>query len=485
MIYFSDALLDLARPHLGQAAAQYTLFGSVVDTATVIRPEYETGLVRIGDLELRAGMLGTLAEDATFQWAWAKAGLVGTPAVAASHRLRDLGERHKVPELAEGMIDLGHLPDPRAGADILGIMAVGLLGARGMFAFGHGGRALTLMVVEDETVPVAPPDPSRAADSLWAAVRMLPGTEPHDAVVAGYAAHHGLSADSVPGGLEVGFPQGDRLVAEVGPDGALANMTVTGPDGGPPTALERPAPLARATPPPPPIAPELLARLVPYLADVLHQSFALRVHLAGLGWDGTTLSWDPAAGVLGFGGVFDAAAREIAVFSDGVWEWAEPEWEGVARLREIARECGAADLAAGRADLGLEPPGGNVAVVLARAAVHLGGGCGLMRVQDGDAHRYVAITDPRLPGPSYELTEVCDAVLSTADILQPVVPGTERYPVMRSMVLGYFERCGLAPLYVGEPEMLIGRRGLHEARVMFGGDGTILKTSAGLQGTFG
>ena len=68
---FSDALLDLCAPHLGWAIEQFDVFCSVLPEGAVWI-DAGTGVARVGDLELRADLLGTYAEDATFQWAWAK-----------------------------------------------------------------------------------------------------------------------------------------------------------------------------------------------------------------------------------------------------------------------------------------------------------------------------------------------------------------------------------------------------------------------------
>jgi hypothetical protein len=44
MTSFSDALRDLARPHLDPALEQYELFHDVVDTTGQVRNEYAAGL---------------------------------------------------------------------------------------------------------------------------------------------------------------------------------------------------------------------------------------------------------------------------------------------------------------------------------------------------------------------------------------------------------------------------------------------------------
>jgi hypothetical protein len=115
-------------------------------------------VARVGDRQIAAGLLGTYAEDCTFQWSWA-----GAPEAVHSERLKQVGGRHNVPELVEPLTDLGGFPDPRAAADDLAVMALGLLGVNGMIRYGHGGRALSFIITEDPALTPEAPDPAKAA----------------------------------------------------------------------------------------------------------------------------------------------------------------------------------------------------------------------------------------------------------------------------------------------------------------------------------
>ncbi|WP_067451828.1 DUF6882 domain-containing protein [Actinomadura macra] len=343
---FSDALLDLCGPSLGWITEQFEVFYSVLPDGA-IRHDAATGLAWIGDMELRADLVGTYAEDATFQWAWAKQGLAGSPAIAGSLRLREIGERNSVPELTHAIVDLGHFTDPRLAAQHLGLVAAALLGARGELHYSHGGRALTFLATDDPGLPIAGPDPARVARALQTGAEMLPGARAAE-MVNEYAAHHRLEARSVAAGLELDLPDDHQVLARID-GGRLTAVTVTGPDG--PVA---PAPGHR-----PPIADDpaalflpagLFAALARSVASALDRgSVALGDHLAELGWEpGVPPVWD--AGVARYGDLLDAQAREIGVYlpGPGTWEWSDDDWDGVTRLRSVVREHGTEYLGAER-----------------------------------------------------------------------------------------------------------------------------------------
>ena len=245
---FSDSLLRLARDYLGGAIEQYSVFQEQIRPGPT-RVDHRSGRVWIGEREFAgSGEIGTYAEDLTFMWAWAKPTLEGLPGVAASTRVRELGLRHGIPEFAEGVVDLSGFTDPMLAADNLSIIALGALGARGMTKFNHGGRAYAYLIVDDEQVPSATPDPGRVAELVGAAARMLPGTGAR-AVVAGYAHRHRLPVRDTADGVEVQLPDGPRLIARIGdgdrllgaedlgasasaPAGASATSRLSGKKGG-------------------------------------------------------------------------------------------------------------------------------------------------------------------------------------------------------------------------------------------------------------
>ncbi|WP_433324970.1 DUF6882 domain-containing protein [Spirillospora sp. CA-294931] len=451
---FSEALNAAATPGLAWAVEQQEVFHST----------------HVSDL--RTDLLGTYAEDASFQWSWAKR---GSPPTDVSLRLREIGEQKAIPEFTQGMVDLAHFRDPRQAAKHLAIIAMALLEARGALHYSHGGRALTFLVTHDQRVPVAAPDPSRIAPALQTAAAMFPGAGAADLVNA-YARHHNLKAAQVPEGLELNLPD-HQVLAHLEND-RLHKVEVTGPDG----------PVTPAPPTPPPVTddpiasflPEpLFAELAPHSATALDRgSHALGEHLARLGWD-QRVPPEWTAGVLRYGDLFTAEAHEIGTYlaDCGTWRWGD-DWDGVARLRASAN---AAHIAADGFALPASEIQIFIPVFLARSAVHLGKARGLARVpaSNGD-QRYYAVTDPRVPEPAASLDVMADVLISAAHFLQELTPERIRPATMRAMVTAYFEAYGLKPLNTGDPHTLRAMRGLHEIRVDLSRDGTLNHATHGL-----
>ncbi|WP_394324550.1 DUF6882 domain-containing protein, partial [Nocardiopsis sp. RV163] len=146
----------MAQPHLAWVVEQTAFFDE-----TVPFDQFQVDLAQEaawrGGRRLRVGLLGSYAEDGTWLWGWANPAFEGRPVVTDALRLRETGERHAVPELAEGLVDLNHLPDPRLASDHMSLIAMGLLGTRGGIVFNHAGRARTFLTVTDPGIPWAPP----------------------------------------------------------------------------------------------------------------------------------------------------------------------------------------------------------------------------------------------------------------------------------------------------------------------------------------
>lgn len=456
---FSDALLALAAPRLGVAAERSARLNRALE-GTAFRRDLEAGVAWSGDRRMAAGILGSHAEDNTFQWSWAVPGFAGTPAAAHAERLREIGERHGVPELTEPLVDLGGFYDPRAAADDLALLAVALLEASAAIRHGHGGRALTFIVADAPEMTSGGPDAERAADCLRRAADLLGDHDARrytDAMMRGYAEHHGLavreSEIELPGG-PLPFPTGDD-----GRSGLLLvnELDVNGP-----------------------VPPSVLATAAPALACALAGQNALidRLSEDGVDWR-TPPAWDPAAGTLRFGGAVTVRAREIGVLrQDGTWSWTEGD--GTARTRELVAAGGEASWAAAEADLSGHPRPAHVAELLTCTAARLGGGWGAWSVPGPGGERRFALVDPDQPdvGPDAMLA----ALHTGANIVQQLVLRKDRYEVTRAMALGLFEHCGYVPWHAGEPEFLMGVQGLYQARAYVSVDGTIYRLSSGLFG---
>ncbi|MGW4634547.1 DUF6882 domain-containing protein [Nocardia sp. NPDC004415] len=472
---FSDALLSLARGHLGGAIEQYSVFQQHVRPGPT-RVDHRSGRVWLGDREFTAsGELGTYAEDHTFRWAWAKSAVAGTPGAAASARLRDLGLRHGVPEFASELVDLSRFPDPVLAADHLAIIALGVLGVRGMTKFNHGGRAYAFLLVDDESVPVAEPDPGLVAGIVRAAAQMLPGGGART-VVAGYARRHHAALRDTADGMEVQLPDGYRLIVRLDGEYLLDAVVVDAGRGDVDAA-----PLPRAERIPPFVPDALLSALAAPAAITVGGRGSLR----GLAPTAavSALWWEP---MFGDGDVVAVPDRPVAVTEIGgydtetkIWTWAGA---GVPELRELARDHGAAHLAGDRVDLGSSAHPDAVVTAFVAGAAHLGGAPGWAALPDGAGWRYFAITDEAVR-PLRTDPRVAALVIETAaDLLHPLTDPDSRYATMRAMVTGYFDRHRVPILTFGEPQMLLGQFGLYELRVEFDSTGGILGTRTGMLG---
>ncbi|MQY04706.1 DUF6882 domain-containing protein [Actinomadura macrotermitis] len=461
---FSDALLELAAPHLAVTAERLERHHSALAGQPFER-DLARGTGRVGDRDVRVGVLGSYAENRTFQWFWAAGVRPGSPGAEHAERLRALGEEHGVPELTEPLLDLGAFYDPRAAADDLAVMALGLLGAAGVLRHGHGGRALTFIVTDGLALPDGPSD--AAAVYLRGGAALL-GVHDRErlgaAMLRGYADHHGLACRDDGGETVVELPGG--ALAGAGPDGKL---TAEGDATSYPRVIELDVPA--------PLPGPLLEHLAPAVACGFDGEFGIYDHLREKGWDRRNYDWDPGAGLLRFGDALELQAHEVGVLRpNGVWEWTGD----AAETRSALTRLGAEWLAADRVDLGDHPRQPHVAELLARSAAHLGGARALWQVTDGDGEHHLAVTDPGTPRSSED--GMMAAIETAASVVQQLVLRQDRYPVMRAMVLGLFERAGLVPLYVGEPELLMGNMGLNQLRVYFSADGTVDNVTFGLMG---
>ncbi|MEV6213549.1 DUF6882 domain-containing protein [Nocardia sp. NPDC051833] len=473
---FSDSLLRLARDYLGGAIEQYSVFQEQIRPGPT-RVDHRAGRVWIGDREFAgSGEIGTYAEDLTFLWAWAKPTLAGLPGVAASTRLRELGLQHGIPEFAEEIVDLAGFPDPMLAADHLSIIALGALGARGMTKFNHGGRAYAYLIVDDEQVPSATPDPGRVADLVAAAARMLPGTGTR-AVVAGYAHRHRLPVRDTADGVEVQLADGPRLIVRIDAGDQLLDAEVVGADVSV-TAAAGP----RQERIPPFFPDSLLVALAPAAATTVGGHGSLRG--AAIAGPRPTLRWQPM-----YGDLVEVPGGPVAVAEIGrydsehrIWAWAGREWAGAAALRGLAREHGAEHLAVDRVDLGTVVHPDNVVTLLVAGAAELGGSVGWAAAPDGAGWRYFAVTDDAVTMTGSDPGVAAQLIETAANLLHPLTDPDSRYPAMRAMAAGYFERHHVTTLTFGEPQLLLAHFGLYELRVEFDATGGIIGTRTGMIG---
>ncbi|WP_330178853.1 hypothetical protein OHB26_20255 [Nocardia sp. NBC_01503] len=483
---FSSELLSFARGYLGGGIEQYNSF------MTQIQPgrtgcDLDTGLAWIGERRLaRSGQLGTFAEDQTFMWAWAKPDLTGLPGTEHAVRLREIGAAQGIPEFTTELLDLGGFHDPKLAADHLGLIAQGVLGARGMTKFNHGGRAYTYLAIDDETVALAEPDPGTVATWLRVAADLLLGGGAR-AVIAGYARRHGLTVREIPGGNELALPRGYALRARIDERDNIVDATVVDATG----ATYRAAPVQRPRPPRQPFVPDdLLARLASAAAITMGLKRGLLDFADGLReLERTTPTWNPDNGCYGIAELPELAlaAVELGCYERPAetWIWADNGWAGSAAVRRLAFEAGANHLAAERVSLTPAFKPENVVDLLTAAAVHLGGGVGWVHVPTDDGFRCLAVIDPRITPPGTDPDFAATIFEATANLLNPLTDVENRYRTMREMIVGYFEHFRVPTLYMGEPQLLMGHFGLYELRIEFGVDGALTRAYWGLQGQLG
>ncbi|MDL4815618.1 DUF6882 domain-containing protein [Actinomadura opuntiae] len=484
---FSDALLALAAPRLGVAAERSERHNRAL-AGTAFRRNLDAGVAWSGDRRMDAGALGSYAEDNTFQWSWVVPGFAGTPIAAHAERLREIGERHRIPELAEPLLDLGGFYDPRAAADDLAFLAVALLDASAAIRHGHGGRALTFIVTDAPEMTSGAPDADRATTCLRRAADLLGDYDAQqytDALVRGYAEHHGLTVR----GQDIELPTG--LIAVPGKDDSRSDLLLV-------NELEVDAPVPAS----------LLATAAPAVACALAGQNALIDHLNENGRDWRTPpTWtptttgpttptpttpttttpptpdqptpDPTTGLLRFGDAPPLQAQEIGVLRpDGTWAWSA--WDGATRARELVAGNGEASWAADEVDLSGHPRPAHVAELLACSAARLGGAWGVWSVSSPAGERRFALVDPERPGTGTDA--MLGALHTAANIVQQLVLRRDRYEVTRAMTLALFEQCGFTPWHAGEPEFFMGVQGLYQARAYVSVDGTIYRLSSGLFG---
>lgn len=520
---FSAPLLRLVRPHLAWVHEQFTLFSRLVPAGTTSY-DPDTLAVTVDGLSVRGHLVGSHASDDTWLWAWGNERFHSTPGARRAEELRKLGEEHGIPELTERRLDLGRFTDPRVAAEQLTRFCLALLDGRGQAAYPGNASTRFFVVVDDPVVPRAAPRAASLVPALETGATALPG--PASEPVRGWFARHGVEPEHAPGRVAGTLPGGDRVVVTLAGE-RLAEVRVTGPDGGAPRAQAQPpqhlgtaptgAPLtARSTrrtvapraageprterptdasptvrPTAGPPAPsgsggrmfprELLGVAAREIAFSVRDTRAM-VEYAGqhLGSVGQAPHWDGRAGRIAFPGGGLTARRLGACDLDGGWfAWAEGTADVRAALRDAAGLGAGADLpelSGRRLDLGGYLLGEKTVVTLARVAASTFGG---VFTSLGD--EFWVITDPVLRAEADRVPRVAAReLLAGASWLGDITETEVRPDTMRAMAAAYLERLGYDVLHYGQPEFLSGLRGPHEVRVYFAPDGTVTDVCPGM-----
>ncbi len=221
---FSDAFGRVVAPHGAWAAQQLELF-----TGFLPDGEWSADLAacrfRQGGADLRIGLLGTFSEaDASWLWGWANPGFQGARVTAGAARLRELGRREEVPELASEMVRLGGFPAPRWAAEKLAFAAMCLLGAPGYVGVRAGPGSLAYLVADDPAVPRAAPEAVSLPRVLMRGSELLGA--PGRPVVAGYFEHHGLPCHQGERSISAALPSGSTAQVSFDDVGRIASVQV-------------------------------------------------------------------------------------------------------------------------------------------------------------------------------------------------------------------------------------------------------------------
>ncbi|WP_141583056.1 tetratricopeptide repeat protein [Actinomadura sp. WMMA1423] len=157
----------------------------------------------------------------TWLWAWANPHYGDdVPAIVPLAAVREYGERHAVPELAAGRLDLSGFPDPHQAATTMAIAAAALLGGDGVQSCRvNDGKGSFYFHLDDPALPAAGFDPLSATRLMTAAAEIFPTEQRR--VVRGFLAHHGCRIRESAEVIEGTAPQGGQVTVAFTPDGLI------------------------------------------------------------------------------------------------------------------------------------------------------------------------------------------------------------------------------------------------------------------------
>ncbi|WP_160161062.1 tetratricopeptide repeat protein [Actinomadura sp. K4S16] len=157
----------------------------------------------------------------TWLWAWANPNYENdVAAIVPLAAVREYGERHAVPELSAGRLDLCDFPDPHQAATTMVIAAAALLGGNGVRSCRvNDGQGSFYFHLDDPSLPAAEFDPLSATRLLMAAAEIFPTEQRR--VVRGFLAHHGCRIRESEEVVEGIAPQGGQVTVAFTPDGLI------------------------------------------------------------------------------------------------------------------------------------------------------------------------------------------------------------------------------------------------------------------------
>lgn len=189
--------------------------------------DHATGRYRQAGREFTVDALGRLGQDGRWTWAWAEAEVWSPNPALTEHarRLRDLGDRLGIKELAEPVLDLAGVADaedPETAAEMLAWAAMGVAGARGYIGHTFSDDNRLYYLAFDASIPTARPDLDAAAHYLTQGVDKFE-EDPSDCVI-GYVEHHGWDWSRSAEGLVVSAPGLGAFTVILAVDGSLTGV---------------------------------------------------------------------------------------------------------------------------------------------------------------------------------------------------------------------------------------------------------------------
>jgi hypothetical protein len=217
--YFSAAALEQQA-----ACARYQPAGGAWSL------NYETGVLRIGEVSVRQSPLGSLGHDGSWLWAWANESThpPGVARLASAVSLRDFGERNRIYEFVAPRLELARFAVPRAAAERLALVAVGASRARGFASVPLDNGARAFVLVDDTQVPEVGFERQVVAGMFAEAVRKFPYDSRQ--TVTGYLERHGFKVrEAVAGGsLHAERPDGATVAVRFTEEGLVAAISMSG-----------------------------------------------------------------------------------------------------------------------------------------------------------------------------------------------------------------------------------------------------------------
>ncbi|MGI5207986.1 tetratricopeptide repeat protein [Spirillospora sp. CA-108201] len=222
---------------LGCYSPEFEAFASAGSAAAIQRQNVLNAAVDDGDVAfdvdartITAGgrtlhgmtFLGSFSHlSDTWLWAWANPHFgESVPAVAPLAAVREHGERHAVPELAAGRLDLSGFPDPHQAATTMAIAAAALLGGNGVRSCRvNDGKGSFYFHVDDPALPQAEFDPLSATRLMMTAAEIFPTEQRR--VVRGFLAHHGCRIRESEEAIDGIAPQGGQVTVAFTSDGLI------------------------------------------------------------------------------------------------------------------------------------------------------------------------------------------------------------------------------------------------------------------------